>query len=192
MNKVYFRNDLRSYIKAVLMGIGAGLLVAFFSRFPHDDLWGLALFSSQTFGFWIFSCSLIAQFSEKNHVAGSCVALYVYFMFYVTGIFKRLAIVAKGYNQMAYFWKGLYEELTYGLPYALVCFFLGFIMWHGRKDHRLSLILRYAPALFISAELIALIILFLSARHGLFMLINDAAYLIAYLVIIIKQTKTAR
>ncbi len=174
------------------MGIAAGLLVAFFSMFPHDDLWGLAFFSSQTFGFWIFSCSLLALLSEKKHAAGINVALYVYLMFYVTGIFKRLAVINHGYNTMEYFWSGLYEELTYGLPYAVICFVLGFIIWHGRMDNWLSLLLRYAPALFILAELILQIVHFLSVRKGLFMLVNDALYLVFYLLIISKQIKTAR
>ena len=128
-------------------GILAGLAVAFFSRFPSDDLWAFSLFSSNSLGFWIFTCSLIALFGEKNYVAGSHVALYVYLMFYVTGIFKRLAVVIKGYNDMVYFYNGFWQELAYGLIPAAVCFVLAFVLWYGRKDKPVFVVLRFIPAL---------------------------------------------
>lgn len=139
MKKSLFKHNIKSYLLCSALGIVAGLLVTFFSRFPHDDLWGFALFSSQTFGFWICTCSLIALFSEKNYVAGINVGLYVYLMFYVTGIFKRLAIVTKGYNSMTYFYNGFWQELAYGLIPVAVCFVLAFVLWYGKKTDRFLL-----------------------------------------------------
>ena len=86
MDKVLFKNNLKSYLLVTGFGIVAGLLVALFSRFPAQGLWNFALFSSGTLGFWMFSTSLIVLFSGKNFVAAINAALYVYFMFYVTGI----------------------------------------------------------------------------------------------------------
>lgn len=120
--RIVFKDNPKSYLAAALLGIAAGLLVAFFARLSGDDLWGLSLFSSRTIGFWLFTCSLIAMFSSKHYAAGINVFLYVYLMFYITGIFKRLAVVAKVQNTMSYFYAGLYQELRYGLiraPYAL-------------------------------------------------------------------------
>ncbi|MBR0137031.1 MAG: hypothetical protein IJM15_01300 [Erysipelotrichaceae bacterium] len=191
MKKEVFTHSLKSYLTVSLLGIAAGLLVAFFSMFPHDDLWGLALFSSQTFGFWFFSASLIALFSSRNYVAGISVALYVYFMFYVTGIFKRLAVVLHGYNTMSYFIRGLSEMLAYGLPYAIICLMFAFVLWHGRRNEIIFVILRYLPAVCMLLELILMIITFYGTRQGLFMILVDSACLIAYLLILYKN-KTAR
>lgn len=171
-----------------LIGIVAGLLVAFFSQFPSDDLWGFALFSSMTIGFWIFTSSLIALFSAKHYVAGIHVALYVYFMFYVTGIFKRLAVVNHGYNTLAYFWNGLWQELAYGLPSAVGCFFLAFFLWYGRKNKRIFILLRFVPLLFILAEAMLNWFMVISKSQGLFMAIIDTACAVGYLLIILKAS----
>ncbi|MBP5313059.1 MAG: hypothetical protein J6112_09545 [Clostridia bacterium] len=189
MTKELFKNDFRSYAAVSLLGIAAGLTVAFFSRFPADDFWGLAFFSSGTFGFWFFSSSLIALFSSKNYVAGINVACYVYFMFYLTGIFKRLAIVQKGYNTMQYFLEGLWQELAYGLPYAAICFGLAFALWYGRKNKVIFVILRFLPAGFIFAELVILTIGFISSGRGLFMPLVDALCLAVYLTIMLRTLK---
>ena len=188
MKKALFRHNIKSYLVCSALGIIAGLLVAFFSRFLGDDLWGFALFSSQTFGFWMCTCSLIALFSEKNYVAGINVGLYVYLMFYVTGIFKRLAIVTKGYNSMTYFYHGFWQELAYGLIPAVVCFILAFVLWYGRKKKPLFIALRFVPFVFIVAEAILSMIHVISMRQGLFMMIVDTFCAFAYLFTVIKAS----
>ena len=171
------------------LGIVAGLLVAFFSRFPGDDLWAFALFSSQTFGFWICTCSLIALLSEKNYVAGINVGLYVYLMFYVTGIFKRLAVVTKGYSSMTYFYHGFWQGLAYGLIPAAVCFVLSFVLWYGRKNKPLFIALRFVPFVFIAAEAILNIIHVISMGQGLFMMVTDAFCAFVFLFTVIKASE---
>lgn len=186
MKKTLFRHNVKSYLMCSALGIVAGLLVAFFSRFPGDDLWAFALFSSQTFGFWICTCSLIALFSEKNYVAGINVGLYVYLMFYVTGLFKRLAIVNKGYHTMSYFYNGLWQELTYGLLPAAVCFALAFALWYGKSNKPLFIALRFVPFVFIATEAILNIIHVISMGQGLFMTVIDTFCAFAFLFTVIK------
>lgn len=186
-NGIIFKHDLRSYLLASVLGVFAGLLVAFFACFPSDDLWGLAFFSSQTFGFWVFTCSLIALFSSKHYAAGGCVALYVYFMFYITGLYKRLAVVLKMQNTWAYFFKGFYEELSYGLLAAALCFALAFILWLARKDKPIFVLLRFAPLLVIAAEAIWLWLWVINQNCFLFMAIVDTLCAAAYLFIILKR-----
>ncbi len=188
MTKTLFRHNVKSYSLCSALGIASGLLVAFFSRFPADDLWAFALFSSQTFGFWIFTCSLIALFSDRHYSAGIGVALYVYFMFYVTGIFKRLASVNKGYNTMTYFYNGLWQELAYGLLPAAVCFALAFVLWYGRRNKPVFIALRFAPFAAIIVETILNIIHLLSTGQGLFMTVIDALCAFAYLFIVLKAS----
>ena len=186
IKKTLFKHSLKSYLLCCLLGIVAGLLVALFSRFPADDLWAFALFSSQTFGFWIFTCSLIALLSDRNYSAGINVALYVYFMFYVTGIFKRLALINKGYNTMTYFYDGLWQELAYGALPAAVCFALAFALWYGRKNKTPFIILRFIPFVFILIEAILSFIHVIGTGQGLFMTVVDTLCAFTYLFIVIK------
>lgn len=188
MKKALFKHNIKSYLLCSALGIVAGLLVAFFSRFPGDDLWAFALFSSQTFGFWICTCSLIALSSEKNYVAGINVGLYVYLMFYVTGIFKRLAIVTKGYNSMTYFYHGFWQELAYGLIPAAVCFVLAFALWYGRNNKPFFIVLRFTPFVFIAAEAVLSIIHVISIGQGLFMAVMDTCCAFAFLFTVIKAS----
>lgn len=186
-SRIVFKNNLRAYLMASALGVFAGLLVAFFACFPGDGLWGLAFFSSQTFGFWVFTCSLIALFSSKHYTAGGCVALYVYFMFYITGLYKRLAVVLKMQNTWAYFFKGFYEEFSYGLLAAALCFALAFILWFARKDKPIFVLLRFAPLLVIAAEAIWLWLWVIYQNCFLFMAIVDTVCAAAYLSIILKR-----
>ena len=193
MDKTLFKNNRISYLLVTGFGIVAGLLVAFFSRFPAHGLWSFALFSSGTLGFWMFSTSLIVLFSEKNYVAAVNAALYVYFMFYVTGIFKRLAIVRKGYSSMEFFYAGLWQELAYGLVPAAVCAALAFVLWYGRKKKWYGVALRFLPAAYIVAEAVTLWVetlwTYIMLREGfLFMAIVDTVCLAAYLLIVIKAS----
>ena len=193
MEKTLFKNNWKSYLLVTGFGIVAGLLVAFFSRFPVDGLWAFSLFSSGTLGFWMFTTSLIVLFSGRNYVAAVNAALYVYFMFYVTGIFKRLAIVRKGYSSMEFFYAGLWQELAYGLVPAVVCAALAFVLWYGRKKKWYGVALRFLPAAYIVAEAVTLWVetlwTYIMLREGfLFMAIVDTVCLAAYLLIVIKAS----
>lgn len=192
MEKILFRHNLKSYLLISFFGITAGLLVAFFSRFPHDDLWGLSLFSSMTLGFWMFTCALIALFSSKNYVAGINVALYIFFMFYITGVLKRLIIVDHGYNTISYFYSGLLQELFYGLLPAIVGFALAFTLWYGRTNKPVFIALRFLPFVFILAEAVWTIVKVLTVRQGLFMAIIDLICATLFALIITKASKVNR
>ena len=135
MTKVVFSNRIRSFLLVMLFGIIGGALVGFFEQFPHDDLWAFALSCSQTIGFWICTTSLIVLFSEKFYSAGINAFLYIFFMFYVTGIFKRLAMVQKGFADWPRFWNGFlsWGEYAYAGLWAAVCFLLGMVLWAGRE-----------------------------------------------------------
>ena len=181
MRKTVFKNTAASYLTVALLGIAAGAAVGFFMRFPADDLWGLAFFSSQTLGFWFFTTSLIVLFSEKCHTAAINAALYVYLMFFVTGVFKYLQNV---HNTRTFFFDVFFDCLLYGLIPALVCAVLGMVLWFGRKRKLLFVLLRFAPALCILAEAVMFAVM-LFGGHGLFMFIVDVVCFFAYLYIII-------
>ena len=179
-----FRHQPRSYLTAAALGLAAGLLVALFSRFPHDDLWSIALFSSQCLGFWCCACSLTALLSSKMTVAGAHAALFVYWMFYVTGVCKRLVTVRRGYSPAAYFYAGLWQELAYGLLPAAGCFVLAMILWHGRRRYLPHVLMRFAPPVLTAGEAFWLWCTVFLRRQGLFMALVDTACVIAYIAVL--------
>ena len=194
MTKIAFRNKIGSFLLIVLFGIIGGALVGFFEQYSHDDLWAFALFGSMTLGFWMCTTSLLVLFSEKFYTGGINAFLYVFFMFYVTGIFKRLAYVHNGFLNWDGFWRGFvyWGEYAYAGLWAAVCFVLGMILWFGRKRNVISVILRFLPALYILAEGVSLWSSVISRRTGLFMAIVDTVCLILYLYIIVRHSEGKR
>lgn len=62
--KVLFRDKLKSYSFVVALGLLAGLTVVFFIEVPDNGFWSFYYWSSSTFGFWMFSTSLIVLFVD--------------------------------------------------------------------------------------------------------------------------------
>jgi len=183
MKTVLFRHSKKSYLLTSLLGILAGALVILFSRFPADDLWGLAFFSSGTVGFWILTCSLLALFSERHFAAGIHTALYVFWMFYVTGVGKYLVQLQKGTTAQAFFPWPFLSNLLYGIVPALMCFLPAFVLWHGRREKKYAVFLRWMPAVCIAAEEILSIRVTVTRRQGLFTVLLDAACLAVYIMV---------
>ena len=185
-----FKNKFWSYSIIVLFGISAGLLVAFFSAFPNNTFWDLSYFSSSTVGFWIFTASLIVLFSEKRIVSGINVALYVYFMFLVTGIFKSI----RAFNSLYTPYETMYEMflgewwqwLLYGYP-ALFCLLLAFILWQGRKNTIIGKIVLWGPAFVIGIELVWLYRFVIKMHTHFFTALLNSICFLLYLFIFRKQ-----
>lgn len=185
-----FRNKSNSYIITILLGIVAGLLVAFFSDFPNNTLWAFSYFSSTTFGFWMFTTSVIVLCSEKNISAAINASLYVYFMFFVTMIFKTLRIYHRGYSGCETLLDLMMNNwlicLLYGLLPALICGVFGFILWYARSNKWYSKILLILPIIFIFIEMIFMYISVFLTHTKLFMALVDTACVIAYIQIFKK------
>ena len=194
VTKIVFRNKIGFYLLTALFGIVGGALVGFFEQYPHDDLWAFALFGSQTIGFWMCTTSLLVLFSEKFYAGGINAFLYVFFMFYVTGIFKRLAMVNHGLGDWDSFWHGFinWGEYAYAGLWGGVCFLLGMALWFGRKKNLIFAILRFMPALFILAEAVSLWNSVINKRIGLFMAIVDTFCLILYIFVIVRNSEWKR
>lgn len=194
MDKVIFKNDVKSFFAVAGLGILAGLLVDFFSLFPAHTLWGLAWFSSSTFGFWFFTVSPVALFSAKNYSAGLHTAAYVYFMFFVTGIGKafnnEVYACRNGWDYEVDVWEGLLSNLLlYGMIPAIFCGILGFVLWYGRKKKLPCVIMRFAPALFIALDGAACLAHVITEHERLFVLLVDALCAVAYVWIIYKNSE---
>ena len=114
----------------------------------------------------------------------------LFFMFYVTGIFKRLALVHKGFSDWGRFWQGFigWGEYAYAGLWAAVCFILGLVLWFGRKRNLIFVVLRFLPALVILAEAAYLWRNVVQKGTGLFMAIVDTVCFLIYICIIIKNS----
>ena len=76
--KVLFRDKLKSYFFVVALGLLAGLTVVFFIEVPDNSFWSFYYWSSSTFGFWMFSTSLIVLFSENRKCAAINAGIYIF------------------------------------------------------------------------------------------------------------------
>lgn len=185
-----FKNKATDYILISALGIIAGLLVAFFSDFPNDTLWAFSFFSSATIGFWMFTTSAIVLCTEKQYSAAINAALYVYFMFFVTMVFKDIRLYNRGYsgceNILELIMKNWLSCLLYGLFPAIVCGGLAFILWFVRKNTWYGKILVFIPLIVIFSEMIFMYISVFTAHTKLFTALVDSACVIAYIGIFKK------
>ena len=97
--KVFFRDKLKSYCLVIALGILAGLSVVLFIELPDNSLWSFYYWSSSTFGFWMFSTSLIVLFSENRKCAAFNAGIYIFLMFFITPAHQSLQIYQSGVTQ---------------------------------------------------------------------------------------------
>lgn len=199
MIKTVFKNNFKSYLAVSLLGIFGGLLVAFFSGLPADDLWGFSYFSSSTFGFWMFSVATIVLLSEKKLPASLNSGIYVLLMFFVTGVYKAVRnymvnslifesqaehLAMYGYSNIGqWILQCALDAFLYGLEPALVCAVLGFVLHFGRKPNVIGKILMILPAVYILVETVIMYVLLFSTGTMLFMAIVDTLCLAGYILI---------
>ena len=136
--KIIFRDNIKSYLMLFLLSIMAGLSVVFFCEFPDNELWAFSYWSSKTFGFWMFSTSLIVLLSEKRKTATINSTIYIFVMFLITTIYKSFHLYFNEYTPFNSLidlsLNSLYGWLLYSVFPAIVCGILGAILWNGRKN----------------------------------------------------------
>ena len=199
--KTIFYDKIKSYILTAVFGIIAGLLVAFFSTFPEDDLWAFSYFSSETFGFWMFTTSFIVLFSEKRKTALINSTIYVGLMFALTAISKMITdyqiqfsqgsledfFFINNYNSFSdYIFKSSFYVILYSIPSAIVCGVLGAILWNGRKNTKFGKLLLVAPAIYILFEAVFMYYKLFTMHTMLFMAIINTVCLLLYILIFSK------
>lgn len=188
--KVIFKDNIKSYLLIFLLSIIAGLLVVFFCEFPNNDLWAFSYWSSETFGFWMFSTSLIVLLSEKRKTATINSTIYIFVMFLITTIYKSFRLYLNGYTPFNSLidlsLNSIYGWLLYSVPPAIICGFLGAILWSGRKNNIYSKILCILPVVFIFVESIILFYSFFINHTKLFSVITDLIWFILYVIFLEK------
>ncbi|MBP3637019.1 MAG: hypothetical protein J6K13_05650 [Clostridia bacterium] len=188
--KVIFKDNVKSYLLIFLLSIIAGLSVVFFCEFPNNDLWAFSYWSSETFGFWMFSTSLIVLLSEKRKTATTNSTIYIFVMFLITTIYKSFRLYLNGYTPFNSLidlsLNSMYGWLLYSVPPAIICGILGAILWSGRKNNIYSKILCILPVVFIFVESIILFYSFFINHTKLFSAITDLIWFILYVIFLKK------
>ena len=183
--RTVFKNDVRSYLLTAVFGVLAGMLVVLFCELPGGSLWAFYYWSSRTYGFWMFSASLIVLYSEKRLTAGINAAIYIFLMFLETTIYMSLRIYRLGVTPFRTFAEAALDSipgwLGYSVPPAVLCGVLGAVLWSGRGEGTLARVLRTLPAVFLFAETAVLAVFVITERTRLFSAVTDLALLIIYL-----------
>ena len=189
--KVLFRDKLKSYFFVVALGLLAGLTVVFFIEVPDNGFWSFYYWSSSTFGFWMFSTSLIVLFSENRKCAAINAGIYIFLMFLITTVHQSFRLYRSGAMQPESLSKLIPNHiggwLLYSVPPAFVCAVLGIIPWSGRKNTIWGKLLRTMPAVFLFAETGILFYSVFVYHTRFFSALSDLVCFLAYSVIFFKQ-----
>ena len=170
-------------------GIAAGMLVALFLWLPDNSLWDFSYFSSDTYGFWMFTTALIVLFSAKRHIAAINAGVYVFFLFLITTVFQSLRLFHTGShtpfaNVGEMVAKNMVGWLWYSIVPAIICATLGFLLWGARKNTKFGKLLLFAPLVFLVIETGYLLFCVFVHHTKLFSALTDIACIGGYCLII--------
>lgn len=192
--KTLFKDNIKSYLLIVVCGILAGFAVVLLCELPNNDLWDFYYWSSGTFGFWMWSASLIVLYSEKRKCAAINAGIYIFLMFFITTAYKSIRLYLDGrtpfHSLLDVSANSFSGWLLYSIPAALLCAALGFILWSGRKNTFLGKTLKVLPAVFILTETIYLFYSVFAHQTKLFSALTNLLCLTVYLGIMKKAAIT--
>ena len=97
--KALFRHNLKSYALVTALGLLAGFSVVLFIELPDNSFLSFYYWSSSTFGFWVFSTSLIVLFSESRKCAAINAGIYIFLMFLITTVHQSFRLYRSGATQ---------------------------------------------------------------------------------------------
>lgn len=192
--KTIFRDEIKSYMIVVLLGILAGISVVFFSGLSGEGLWAFSYWSSETFGFWMFSTSLIVLTSDKRKTAIINAIIYIFIMFLITGIYKSVRDFSDGISPYASMGimieENVIDWIIYGIEGASICGVLAVFLWCGKKYNSIwEKVLCILPLVFIMVEGAFLFGIVFREHTKLFSAIVDAVCISIYGILILNNHK---
>lgn len=185
MKTVIFKNNAYSYRMTLVMGMLSGCVMVLFYQLTRADYTAL-------FPVFLFACTLIALFSERNLTAGLHTAVYV-----ISAL--SVAVVKELFNQMrsgSGLTSLLSESTIFGLlicvliPQAFLLY--GFVMYYGRMQNILGWILRLLPAAVVLQDEISCIRLVMTYHYKVYTSICQGVLLIGYVGFIIAAAVLER
>ncbi len=191
--RVFFKDNIKSYLLILIFGVLAGFAVILFCELPNNDLWNFYDWSSSTFGFWMWSASLIVLHSEKRKCAAVNAGIYIFLMFLITTTYKSFRLYWDGntpfHSLPELLANSVYGWVLYSVPAALLCAVSGWVLWSGRKNTFWGKTLKVLPAAVILAETAILFYSVFAYQTKLFSAITNLICLTTYVMIINKGHK---
>ncbi len=188
--KVVFKNNIKSYLLVFLLSVLAGLSLIMCLMLPNNSLWSFSYWSSSTYGFWMFTTSLIVLLSEKRKTAIINTSMYVFMIFLITTIYQSIKMYFNSYTPFDSLMEipinSINGWLLYSIIPAVICGALGAILYSGRKNKIYSKILCVMPAIFILIETTILFISVFTKQMKLFSAITDLISLILYIIFLMR------
>ena len=188
--KVVFKDNIKSYLLVILLSVLAGLSVVLCLTLPNNNLWSFSYWSSSTYGFWMFTTSIIILLSEKRKTAIINASIYVFMIFLITTIYQSIKMYFYSYTPFDSLMEipinSINGWLLYSIIPAVICGVLGAILYSGREDKIYGKILCIIPAIFILIETIILFISVFTKQMKLFSSITDLISLILYIIFLIR------
>ena len=188
--KVVFKDNIKSYLLVFLLSVLAGLSVVICLILPNNNLWSFSYWSSSTYGFWMFTTSLIVLLSEKRKTAIINASMYVFMIFLITTMYQSIKMYFNSYTSFDSLMEipinSINGWLLYSIIPAIICGALGAILYSGREDKIYSKILCVMPAIFILIETTILFISVFTKQMKLFSAITDLISLILYIIFLMR------
>jgi len=193
--KTLLKDNAKSYLFITALGVLAGFLVVLFCEVPDHPLWAFYYWSSNTFGFWMFSTSLLVLFSESRRCAAINAGIYIFLMFLITTAYKTFHQYRNGNTPFGSLPEVLANSvsgwLLYSVPPALMCAALGLALWSGRRNTAWGRILKALPAVFLLIETAILFYNVFAYQTKLFSALTNLICLAAYPAICFRSCKDA-
>ncbi len=184
-----------SFLRVTVLGILAGALVILGLDLPQNELWAFDVWSSNTWGFWMFSVSLLVLYSGSRICAALHAGWYVFLLFFLTTVHQSAAMLhtlwRAGRTSLASLpalaAESLGGWLLYSVPPALLCAALGAVFWSGRKETAWGGFLRALPAAFLLGETLFWFCRVVAQGTGLFSALSDLVCLAVWPVLLSRE-----
>nr|MCR4581728.1 hypothetical protein [Bacilli bacterium] len=145
-----FKNNIKSFITVIIIGIVAGSLCALLDLFPPNNIWTFSSFSG-SLGFWAISGMIILMQSENRKLAG--INTFLYFAFMNASFFFVYLLLPIEFPRIHTLGQACIESLVWTIP-SLICGVCAMIAYEAKKDNIKGIIALSLPIGLLLCEFI--------------------------------------
>lgn len=184
MKKIKLQDTKRSYLCVVAFGFIVGLVTELVNLLPHDDLLGASSIAG-SFGFWIFTTTLVIHLSCSNKNAMLNTFLYLAFM--CCGFYLLQGIIVYFTPNVTVDGVFEWDHFIYWLLASVVCAVTAFVLWFWNKGGALGSILYALPVAGMLIDTVNNCLKFYYSRTQLLQAAMDVVFLVIMLVIFVRK-----
>ncbi len=164
-----FKNNFKSFIIVILLGIFCGVLCASLDLIPSNNLWTFASFSG-SLGFWAISATLILMQSDNIKLAA--INTFLYFGFMNSSFFFTHLLLPLEYPRISTLGQAASQSLIWLIP-SLICVVFALVVYQSKNDNKLGTFTLSLPLGVLLYEEISLIFSVIINHKYLFQTIVD-------------------